>query len=77
MAIKGQYEITEIHVFSPGDPSVGIHDYYEVLTGTSILDLEVLDEEDVKEAVEEFREDLRKTFEKQLDGPVSITFDID
>ena len=80
-------DLRAIEVYVPGDESVGIQPYWLELTaqdiGTTskeneiILDFDLLDRGEVSETVEEFREDLRVAFEKHLDGPVSITFDID
>ena len=73
-------EIKTISVFSPRDESVGIHDYWVELSDSRadwIAEFDWADPEERQELIEEFRQKLKEAFELVLDGPVSVTFDID
>ncbi|HDS1721721.1 hypothetical protein NPS53_09425 [Pseudomonas putida] len=71
--------ISVVHVWTDGDPSVGISgESVEIqATGQNIIDLDTLEAEDRRPALETYRQKIGSLFSDLWDAPAKVLFDFE
>lgn len=72
-------QISVVHIWTDGDPSVGISGESAEIqaTGQNLIDLEALDAEDRRSALETYRQKIGGVFSDLWDAPAKVLFDFE